>query len=171
MTTPPHHEGALEIERTFLLDSMPALPAGAVVLRIEQGYLPQRSPGRDPLAEGRLRRTVHPDGAVVCTHTVKHGEGLVRREAERTITAEEFDRRWPQTAGRRLTKTRYCVPDGGLLWEIDRYDQLDLVLADIELPTPETPVTFPPWLAPHVIRDVTDEPEYRNYRIALRIGS
>ncbi len=172
----PHPEkrapGALEIERTFLLDSMPSLPAGARVLRIEQGYLPER-PGRrrDPLAEGRLRRTVHPDGAVVCTHTLKHGKGLVRREVERTIPADEFERRWPRTAGRRLTKTRHCVPEGDLLWEIDRYDGLDLVLADVELPTPETRVTLPAWLAPHVIRDVTDEPEYRNYRIALRISA
>ena len=141
----------LEIERKYLLDGLPSMPPGAQAHRME-------------------RRAVGPDGAVTCTHTVKTGVGLVRNETEREISPEEFESLWPRTAGRRLTKTRYRINDGDLVWEIDDYDRIDLVLAEIELPTPETKVTIPPWLAPHVVREVTDEPDYQNYELALRLS-
>jgi hypothetical protein len=164
----------IEIERTWLLRCVPALPPGAAASRIEQGYLPDEpggaGAGRGDLVEGRLRRSTGPDGRVVCTHTIKRGTGLVRQEQERRITAAEFERHWPRTAGRRLVKTRHRVAEGGFTWEIDVYDGLDLVLAEVELPSADTEVALPAWLAPHVVRDVTEEPEYRNYRIALRIG-
>jgi CYTH domain-containing protein len=151
---------SLEIERKYLLDGLPSMPAGAEAHRMEQGYF-------DPV---RLRRAVGPDGAVTCTHTVKTGQGLVRTETEREISHEEFDTLWPRTSGRRLTKTRYRVNDGDLVWEIDTYDRIDLVIAEVELPSPDTNVTIPPWLAPHVVREVTDEPDYQNYELALRLS-
>ena len=151
----------LEIERKYLLDQLPPLPADTRAYRMEQGYLAEDT--------GRLRRSVAPDGAVKYTHTVKAGRGLVRRETEREISPDEFESLWPRTAGHRLVKTRSCVNDGDLVWEIDDYDGIDLVLAEVELPSPETRVTIPPWLSAHVVRDVTDEPDYQNYEIALRM--
>ncbi len=150
----------LEIERKYLLKSMPQLPATARAYHLEQGYFADEP--------GRVRRTRAPDGTVTYTHTVKKGFGLVREENERELTPDEFNALWPRTAGRRLTKTRTKVPDGLLVWEIDDYDALDLVIAEIELPTVDTRVTVPDWLAPHVIREVTGEPAYGNYRLALR---
>ncbi len=150
---------AVEIERKFLLDGMPALPTEAAAYRMEQGYFEDGA---------RIRRTVEPDGTVTCTHTVKKGQGLVREEHERTISDEEFRGLWPRTATRRLRKTRYCVEVGELVWEIDAYDDIDLCLAEVELPSAETEATPPPWLAPHVVRDVTDETAYQNYEIALK---
>jgi len=158
----PAGSSPLEIERKFLLDGLPALPDRAEPHRMEQGYLSD-----DP---GRLRRAVGPDGRPVCTLTVKTGAGLVRREDERTISEQEFTNLWPRTAGRRLVKTRYRVDEGGLVWEIDRYEGLDIVLAEVELPSVDTEITVPGWLAPHIVREVTDEPDYQNYEIALRMG-
>ena len=158
----PAGSSPLEIERKFLLDGLPALPDRAEPHRMEQGYLPD-----DP---GRLRRAVGPDGRPVCTLTVKTGLGLVRREDERTISEQEFTRLWPRTAGRRLVKTRYRVDERGLVWEIDDYDDLELVLAEVELPSADAPITVPDWLAPHIVREVTDEPQYQNYEIALRMA-
>ena len=161
-----------EIERKFLLDGLPPLPAGAVAHEIEQGYLPE-SEARGPEAplEGRLRRTVEPDGSIVFTHTVKAGEGLVRREAQRTIGPQEFEQQWPRTIGRRLKKRRYVIAESGLVWEIDRFEELDLVLAEVELPTRDARAELPEWLAPHVVREVTDEPAYRNYELAMKSRS
>ncbi len=152
----------LEIERKYLLQSMPQLPATARAYRMEQGYFADEP--------GRLRRTRAPDGTVTYTHTVKKGVGLVREEIERELTADEFKSLWPRTAGRRLTKTRTKVPEDNLVWEIDDYDALDLLVAEVELPTPETKVTVPDWLAPHVIREVTGEPEYGNHQLAIRLA-
>jgi adenylate cyclase len=159
-----------EIERSYLLLRLPDLPARAVALKLEQGYLPDAG-GEGGVQEGRLRRTVYPDGRIVCKHTIKHGEGLVRTEIERTIDEAEFEAGWPRTAGRRLRKTRYAISEGERTWEVDDFLDIDLVLAEVELPTPDTEAPIPAWLAPHLVREVTDEPEYRNFRLALRIGS
>ena len=160
-----------EIERSYLLDRLPELPAGAEVWRIEQGYLPELLPGDrgsvDPL-EGRVRRVIMPDETVVFTHTIKRGEGLVREELERSMTETEFSRHWPRTESRRLSKTRHRVRVGEVIWEIDDFDQLDIVLAEVELTDVDMKVEIPDWLVSHIVREVTDEPEFRNYELALR---
>lgn len=157
----------LEIERTYLLDRLPLLlPKGAPAYRIEQGYLDPKQAD----VEGRIRRTRRPDGTVTHVHTVKTGTGLVRTEVERDITAAEFERLWPATAGMRIVKTRHKVPDGERTWEVDVFEGTNLVLAEVELPSADTAVTPPGWLAPHVVRDVTEESTYRNFEIARRLG-
>ena len=158
----------LEIERVFLLDLLPKLPADAAAYRIEQGYLPDPPADADGAAiqEGRLRRTVKPDGATVCHHTIKRGKGLVREEIEREISEEEFGALWAKTEGRRICKTRYKVSVGDLVWEIDAFDTLDLVMAEVELPSVETPSPFPGWLEGHVVRELTEDARYRNYCLA-----
>lgn len=169
--------GGVEIERVFLLRAMPGLPPGAEAIEIEQGYLdppadvPTRAGGaNDGPREGRLRRLRFPDGRVEHQHAVKEGFGLIRRERERTISAAEFDRAWPCTAGRRLRKTRHRVREGDRVWEVDRFHELDLVLAEVELPHPDAAAPLPPWLTPFIVREVTDEPAYRNFSLARKAG-
>lgn len=161
-------EVPLEIERVYLLDRLPELPAEAVPYRIEQGYLPDPEEGAAPgtFYEGRLRRIVAPDGAVTCVHTVKRGAGLVREEEEHAISEEAFLADWPRTEHRRIVKTRYKVPAGGLTWEVDAFDGLPLVMAEVELPGAEAESPLPAWLAPHVVRELTEDPRYRNYALA-----
>jgi len=107
-----------------------------------------------------------PDGSVRCEHTIKRGIGLVRQETNRTITAAEFESLWPRTAGRRLTKTRRRIRHGELLWEIDHIRELEVHLAEVELPSATTPIEIPPWLKPHISREVTHEPAFTNYELA-----
>ena len=173
---------AAEIERVYLLRALPTpLPRGEV-WRIDQGYLPPRSTVNDgdshspgaPIAphqlEGRLRRITHSDGSVEHIHTVKSGIGLVREEIERGIDAETFAREWPRTIGRRLEKVRTRISVGDRLWEIDQFTQIPLVLAECELPSADAPLEIPDWLAPFIVREVTEEPAFRNAELALRSG-
>ena len=173
---------AAEIERVYLLRALPTpLPHGEV-WRIDQGYLPPRSTVNDgdshspgaPIAphqlEGRLRRITHSDGSVEHIHTVKSGIGLVREEIERGIDAETFAREWPRTIGRRLEKVRTRISVGDRLWEIDQFTQIPLVLAECELPSIDAPLDIPDWLAPFIVREVTEEPAFRNAELALRAG-
>jgi CYTH domain-containing protein len=168
---------ALEIERKYLLRSRPDIPAGAEVWRIEQGYLPPAPPEvgaastDNEILFGRLRRTTMADGSSDCTHTVKQGIGMVREESQRFISLEEFERHWPRTEGRRLRKSRYRVREGGFIWEVDVFEEPDLVLAEVELPAVDTVVVIPDWLKPHVVREVTGEPKYANSSIAARVGA
>ncbi len=155
-----------EIERVFLLDRLPELPARARAYRIEQGYLPDEEAGEGELAEGRVRRKVGPDGAVKCTHTIKRGQGMVREEIEREIDEAAFAQAWARTTGRRIAKTRYAVVEGERTWEVDAFDDFDLVMAEVELPSTDAEAPLPPWLAPRVVRELTDDPRYRNYALA-----
>jgi CHAD domain-containing protein/CYTH domain-containing protein len=151
--------GPVERERKFLLTGLPDRAAQAPALEIEQGWLPG-----ERLRE-RLRR-VRENGAERYYRTVKLGAGERRLELEEETTPELFDALWPHTAGCRVAKARHLVSEGELTWEIDVFADRDLVLAEIELPAAQRGVTLPEWLAPHVVREVTDEPEYLNLNLA-----
>jgi CYTH domain-containing protein len=105
------------------------------------------------------------------THTIKRGLGVRRTEIERAISADEFKRYWPLTEGRRLRKKRYRAPDAeageAVIWEIDEFEDLALVLAEVELSWADQKIVMPSWLAPLVVREVTDEPSYGNYFLAV----
>ena len=161
-----------EVERVYLLERLPEIPVMYELWRIEQGYLvppPGSTPGTTQ--EGRIRRTDLSDGSVVLTHTLKRGMGLVREEHERPITLSEYESLWPLTRGRRIRKKRFRVPEDGLVWEIDQFLDLDLILAEVELPDPSTPVEPPVWLQPLILREVTDDPAYRNYELSRALIS
>ena len=147
----------LEIERKYLLRAMPALPPTLDVLEIDQGYLP---------GVARLRHQRSANGDEHFFRTIKQGTGVQRIENEDEIDRVTFDRLWPETAGRRVKKRRYVVPDGDDHWEIDQFLDRELVLAELEFDDPEHSVRIPDWLSEVMVRDVTDEPAYTNRSLA-----
>lgn len=151
--------GNWEIERKYLLRAVPEHARGAEFREVEQGWLPGER------VRERLRRTRGPGGERYW-RAIKAGSGIRRIEVEEEPTPELFAALWPLTAGRRVTKRRYLVPEGDLTWEIDDFTDRDLVLAEVELPTIDTEVVIPEWLRPHVVREVTGESQYVNYRLA-----
>ena len=149
----------VEIERKYLLSGMPRLPRGARRLRIDQGYVPGRK-----LRE-RVRR-VREGSETRYYRTLKFGRGVTRTEIEEETTPEVFRALWRITIGKRIRKRRYVVDVGARCWEIDRFSDRDLVLAEIELEHADEPVHFPAWLERFVVREVTDDPAYGNYHLA-----
>jgi CYTH domain-containing protein len=147
-----------EIERKYLLEGLPDTAAAAPSVEIVQGYLPGTK-----IVE-RIRRA-RQAGTTRFIRTIKLGKGVSRIEIEESMTEQLFDALWPLTEGRRIRKRRYLVPDGNLIWEIDEFLDQPLVLGEIELPDERHP-TIPQWLAPHVTREVTDEPAFTNVRLA-----
>ncbi|HEU4570174.1 MAG TPA: DNA gyrase modulator [Gemmatimonadales bacterium] len=113
----------------------------------------------------RLRRTRR-DGTEKFARTVKVGSGVQRMELEEPTTPELFAALWPLTRERRVRKRRYAVPEGSLTWEVDEFMDRTLVLAEVELPSAELQPQPPAWLAPYVVREVTDEAEYVNVNLA-----
>lgn len=149
----------LEIERKYLLRGLPALPAGAAAFEVEQGWLPGEH------LQERLRRVRQGD-EVRCWRTLKLGRGLTRVEVEEACPPDLFERLWPLTEGLRVTKVRHVVAEGAHTFEIDAFQDRDLVLLEVELQDPDEHVELPAWLAEQVVREVTDEDAYVNRRLA-----
>jgi CHAD domain-containing protein/CYTH domain-containing protein len=161
-----HGGPGVEIERKYLLRALPRQLRGAAAAEVDQGYLPGErlrervrrvrdaaAPGDGPPRERYFR-------------TVKLGSGIARVEVEEACTRELFDGLWPLTRERRVRKRRYRVPDGALVWEVDEFTDRPLVLAEVELPAVDAAAEPPSWLAPYVVREVTDEAEYLNANLA-----
>jgi CYTH domain-containing protein len=150
----------IEIERKYLLSALPKLPRATAILEIDQGYLPG-----EKLVE-RLRRQEDKEGGARYYRTVKLGSGVERMELEDETDERTFRHLWELTEGRRLKKRRYLVPDGDDVWEIDEFTDRPLWLAELELHRADANVKIPEWLAPVLVREVTDEPAYTNHSLA-----
>lgn len=150
----------VEIERKYLLTALPPhVSKAGERAEIDQGYLPGE------LLIERIRR-IRTAGGERYVRTVKAGRGVRRTEIEEACDASVFAALWPLTEGRRVTKIRHAIADGERLWEIDSFTDRKLFLAEIELPHEDTEVVFPAWLAPYIARDVTEEGDYTNRRLA-----
>jgi CYTH domain-containing protein len=149
-----------EIERKYLLRGLPADVAQYPSVIIDQGYIPGTA------VRERVRRTQ--DGATLRYYrTVKVGNGIERFEFEEETTDTFFVAVWPLTEGHRVRKRRYMVPNGERIWEIDEFlDRESFALAEIELERADEPVVPPAAIAAVIVRDVTDEPGFSNYRLS-----
>ena len=149
----------MEIERKWLLSARPPHATTVEPVTLAQGYLAGTA-----LVE-RVRCITRGDD-VQWRRTVKLGTGMARIEVEEPAEPVLAEALYGLTVGRRVTKQRYTVPDGGMEWEIDVFTDRELVLAELELPSIDTPFAVPDWLAPYVVREVTGEREYTNWRLA-----
>ena len=146
-----------EIERKFLVRKLPENLAEFPHAEIAQGYL-AIAPGG---VQVRLRKKSE-------THslTYKRGDGNAREEREVELTAAQFEALWPATHGKRLTKTRYEIPLGNRVVEIDIYSgrHEGIVVAEVEFDDEESAKNFQPpdWLG----EDVTGDPRYSNQLLA-----
>ncbi len=148
-----------EIERKYLLRSLPDLVVGSAAQLIEQGYLPGSR------VRERLRR-IRMTGTERYYRTIKVGDGIDRAEFEEETTREMFASMWPLTEGKRVRKRRYRVVFGELIWEIDEFLDHPLIMAEVEIPHPSIDPEPPEWLRPYVVRQVSGEPEFLNVNLA-----
>ncbi len=152
--TPP-----MEIERKWLLSALPPRVRELTPSALRQGYLPG-----ERLVE-RVRSVIDAGGER-WYRTVKFGRGLSRIEIEEATSADLGAALFALTDGMRVEKRRYTVTDGDFAWEIDDFTDRSLVLAEVELPSEETVVEPPVWLAPYIVREVTGEKGFTNWKLA-----
>ncbi len=149
--------GNREIERKFLITKMPDNLSGYSRVEMDQGYL-AIAPGG---VQVRLRKAGEKHWL-----TYKRGRSNAREEREVELTREQFAVLWPGTEGKRLTKTRYKVPLGSHVVEIDVYSgsHEGLVVAEVEFDDEGSAARFEPpdWLGD----DVTHDPRYSNQLLA-----
>jgi CYTH domain-containing protein len=147
----------MEIERKYLLCSLPSRKVLGKGRLISQGYLSAGEP------EVRMRSKAN-----TFYLTVKSGSGLKRGEFEAEIPLTAFRKLWPMTVGKRIKKTRYAVSDRRLTWEIDNYygPLKGLHTAEVELRNLRQKVVIPSFLP--VIRDITHDARYKNKNLATK---
>ncbi len=144
----------MEIERKFLVDSLPEGLERYPRRRIEQGYLCTK-----PAI--RVRRK---DEAYFLTYK---GEGLLSREEhEMPLTGEAYRHLLPKADGAVIRKDRYELPFGERVIELDVFEPpfAPLTVAEVEFPTEEEAKAFTPpaWFG----REVTYDPAYTNARLS-----
>ena len=150
----------MEIERQFLVEHLPKLPAGYEQLR--QGYI-----SLEP--EIRIRQI----GAEKFFLTVKRGSGLVRQEWETEITVQEFinlrQRLEPGTL--MIEKRRYTIPlSDGLAAELHVNERhlIGLNYVEVEFASAEAAEAFQPpvWFG----REITEDARFSYGTLARRDG-
>lgn len=145
---------AKEIERTFLVDDDSFRKMSSFTVHILQGYL-----NRDPERTVRIR--IRNDSAFF---TVKGKTvGCERDEFEYEIPLEDGLEMLKLCSGKILDKTRYMVPFGNFVWEVDEYhgDLQGLIVAEVELPNANVDVPLPPFVG----KEVTGDPKYYNSQL------
>ncbi len=148
----------VEVERKFLVRNLPSNLNSYEHQAIRQGYLVIGEDG----SEARVR-----DRAGDYTLTVKSKGTLSRGEWETKIDEDQFETLWPATNGKRVEKTRFTIPYGDVVIELDIYkgNLMRLVSAEVEFPDEESANSFevPEWFAV----DVTEEKGFKNQNLAL----
>jgi len=145
-----------EIERKFLVrnDNWRSKALGKSELR--QGYLLS-----DADKSVRIRLV---DGRSAFL-TVKFGrQGMVRDEFEYRIPRREAEELLERVVGTVIEKSRYRVPIGAFVWEVDVFHGVHsgLTIAEIEISSETDRPVLPRWLG----REVTGDTRYSNRTLA-----
>ncbi len=154
----------IEEERTYVVEIIGDLPE-SIESEIVQTYLVS-----DPTSEVRLRRRSW-HGEVVNVHkTKKRISDSEVLETERQVSNALYESLLQQADPYRsvIRKTRRSFIWRGQYFEIDTFHEPidNLVILETKGVGSQEEVNFPPFI--RVIKDVTGNPDYYNYNIALR---
>jgi adenylate cyclase len=152
----------LEFERKWRLSGLPDLPYSRV-LRLRQGYLTQGA------RWVRVRETCLEDQSPTYILCRKLRKPVGPVEMETPLSADAFALLWPLCEGNCLSKIRREWIDAvGRRWEFDQYEgPLEgLFTLELELPSPDEPVTLPGPMAAVLIAELTGDPAWSNRALA-----
>ena len=147
----------MEIERKFLIKTLPDNLESYPCLHIEQGYL-----NVNPVV--RIRKQ---NNDYVLTYK---GKGmLAREEYNLPLNEQSYLHLKSKCDGNIISKKRYLIPLNSLTIELDVFDApfSPLILAEVEFDSLEAAKAFlpPDWFA----EDVTSRPEYHNSFMSRQI--
>ena len=148
---------AQEIERKFLVTGDYRSSATSSS-RIAQGYI---------CSDGRtVRVRIRGDRGYLTIKGPSPDGGLSRYEWETEISLDDARDLMKLCRGGVIDKTRYLVPFGGHTFEVDEFygDNEGLVVAEVELSSPDEPFERPAFLG----REVTGDRRYYNAQLMQR---
>lgn len=142
-----------ETERKFLVASDDFMRTAKTHYRIVQGYL-----NSDPERTVRIR--LKGDRGYITVKGKSNATGTTRFEWEKEISKEEALQLLPLCEKGSIDKTRYEVPVGRHVFEVDVFhsDNNGLLIAEIELAHEDEQFEKPAWLG----EEVTGDERYYN---------
>ena len=159
-----------EVERKFLLKRIPDLKYEKII-HIKQYYLESKSGSSD-----RIRRSEGKNG-VKYYRTIKNRKSeRASEEIENEITKKEFyDLK--KRSHSNISKYRHIIKEGEYKWEIDKFDNIELVMAEIEMISNDDHLTdvvnkinslsLPQFIIDNFIMEVSDFRPFSNKRLAI----
>lgn len=147
----------MEIERKFLVKSGGWRREAHESWSIEQGYLAK---GSGATIRVRIRDRKH--GSV----TIKsRTHGIARDEFEYEVPLADARALLRLCGDARLSKRRYRVKKGDLVWEIDEFRgrHRGIVIAEVELTRRNQKIELPDWVG----KDVSAARKYQNSYLAM----
>ena len=148
----------MEIERKYLISSIPEDLSPYKCRLIEQGYL-----SKNPVVRVRKDNDEY--------YLTYKGNGLLaREEANLPLTKESYEHLIQKADGNIITKHRYEIPDGtGKTIELDIFDGVfkGTIVAEVEFESIEEANSYiaPSWF----IQDVTNDPQYHNSNMSKKV--
>lgn len=149
----------IEIERKFLVTSDAFKIEATKQATFEQGYL-----NTDPARSVRIRLV--DEKAILTIKGASSNNGLSRFEWETEIPLKEGKALLSLCEPGMISKTRYFVPAGPHIFEVDIFqgENAGLILAEIELGSEHENYHRPEWLG----REVTGDARYYNSALSKK---
>ncbi|MFP2995331.1 CYTH domain-containing protein [Spongiivirga sp. MCCC 1A20706] len=146
-----------EIERKFLVNSNEFIGQASGKFRIVQGFL-----NNDPSRTVRIR--IIEDKGIITIKGASNKNGTTRFEWEKEISINEAESLLKLCLPGIIDKTRYEIPVGKYLYEVDIFEGENegLILAEIELENENDSYETPSWLG----KEVTGDTKYYNSRLS-----
>jgi len=158
----------IEIEKKFLLKSLPQAPADDI-FEIDQYYYKNK----DGIWE--RARTYHNDIlGDRWVHTIKKSISKgVNLEDERDMSQKEWKDfvkkcKKPQNQGRFIQKKRHIYSHLDLVWEVDEFlSGYSLIIAELELPKEDHPFEIPWFIQEVYLMELTGMKQFSNRNLSL----
>ena len=147
---------SIEIERKFLVRPDRWHPDPAKGVRYRQGYL-----STHPGSTVRVRMAGDQGFLTIKGPTI----GISRLEFEYPIAVADAEQLLREVCHHPIIeKIRFRESWDGFTWEVDLFEgeNAGLIVAEIELPSAETPFNRPPWVG----REVSGDPRYYNQALS-----
>ena len=147
-----------EIERKFLLKRFPKLEKINTVYQIEQWYYSDGYRYRKQLEVPTNKLSI------IRTKKTNISKGVFQEE-EVELSLEEFnDLNLSNSIS--IKKTRTVVKYKGFKFEIDKYENMNVVILEVELDDINETIPFPKYLEREILYEVTGIKEFTNRKLA-----
>lgn len=171
-----------EVERKFILNKLPEeLLQTAIITEIIQYYILNEAYDTNHMSMTRVRKIIDSDNNITYIQTIKNpiGSNFAVSEIETFLSKDEFDY-FVNISDSFISKKRYTFFIDNNKWEIDKFYELDIIIAElekignnldnaIELEKEIMEITIPTSIQNYILEEVTGKIEWSNKNLSLKV--